>query len=237
MFSKFKSYFIGLWELFFPAHCLGCSNPITNNLSPLCVYCRHQLPLTRFESQTRHPMDQLFYGRVPIESSIALCYFKKGGIVQQLVHHLKYRGQQQIARFFGEWLGALMVESKNFQTIQAVVPVPLHKKRFRKRGYNQVAWFGKAIALQLGIPYYENILVRHKNTQTLVLKNRQQRWETLLNAFKIAEKNTLKNKHILLVDDVLTTGATLEACAEKLRELEGVRVSIATMVFAQQILP
>ena len=237
MLYKLKSYYLGLWELFFPIHCLGCENPISQNHSPLCVYCRHQLPLTRFYLQSNHPMDRVFYGRIPVESSIALCYFKKGGIVQQLIHNLKYRGQQQVGHFFGQWLGDEMIKSKKFDTIEGVIPVPLHPKRLRKRGYNQVSRFGKAIANQFNVPFYEAILVRQKNTQTLVQKNRQERWKALLNAFTVEQKKSIENKHLLLVDDVLTSGATLEACAEKLLEVKGVRISIATMVFAQQILP
>jgi ComF family protein len=237
MLFKLKSYYAGLWELFFPINCLGCGNQVSQNHSLLCVYCRHQLPLTRFDLQSNHPMDRVFYGRIQIEASIALCYFKKGGIVQQLIHNLKYRGQQQVGHFFGEWLGNQMLASKKFDTIEGVVPVPLHPKRLRKRGYNQVSRFGKAIANLFNIPFYETILIRQKHTQTLVQKNRQERWKTLLNAFSIEQENAIENKHLLLVDDVLTTGATLEACAEKLQEIKGVQISIATMVFAQQILP
>ncbi|MDG1760635.1 MAG: phosphoribosyltransferase family protein [Flavobacteriaceae bacterium] len=130
-----------------------------------------------------------------------------------------------------------MLASKKFDTIEGVVPVPLHPKRLRKRGYNQVSRFGKAIASLFNVPFYETILIRQKHTQTLVQKNRQERWKTLLNAFSIEQENAIENKHLLLVDDVLTTGATLEACAEKLQEIKGVRISITTMVFAQQILP
>lgn len=150
-------------------------------------------------------------------------------MVQELIHNLKYRGHKEIGIFLGEWLGAELSEITTFQEIDTVVPVPLHKKKLRSRGFNQVEGFGKELAKSLNAEYVNNVLLKVTASKTQTLKKRLSRWGSIEESFIVKNPEVLNNKHILLVDDLITTGATLEACALKLQEIEGIKISIATM--------
>ena len=207
---------------------MGCSGQLGDNEETICTTCRHELPLTNFHFSDSKMFKNRLYGRVQLQDATALVHFAKKGIVQQLIHNLKYRGHEEIGSFFGKWLGAELKEIAAYQDIEAVVPVPLHKRKLRKRGYNQVTLFGKEIATALGVPFYDTVLVKVHNTKTQVFKDRLRR--TDVNAvFKVVDFETLKGKHVLLVDDIITTGATIESCANVLFEIEGLRLSVATM--------
>ena len=174
----------------------------------------------------------MFYGRVPIKQATALLWFKKKSIVQQLLHNLKYKSHEDIGLFLGEWLGEELSEKKTYQSIEVVVPVPLHKLRQRKRGYNQVHTFAKAIADKLQVECNTSVLQKTKATETQVFKDRLKRWNDDNTIFSVSNTNDFKGKHILLVDDVITTGATIEACANALLKIEGIKISVATMAIA-----
>jgi ComF family protein len=176
-------------------------------------------------------MKRVFYGRVPVENATALLRFQKKGITQRLLHDLKYRGQQEIGRFLGEWLGAELAESEHFKKIDLVIPVPMHKKKLRKRGFNQVTGFGKQIAKALGAEYREDILLKITKTRSQVLKKRLTRFQSE-QIFSLEQAEHLYGKHILLVDDIVTTGATLENCAAQLMNKTNARLSLATMAIA-----
>ena len=173
----------------------------------------------------------MFYGRIKIENAAALLLFEKKGMVQQLIHNLKYKGHEEIGEFFGKWLGRDLSGSGDYSEISAVVPVPLHKSRLKERGYNQVERFGKAIALELGVPYINNVLVKKTASRTQTLQRRFARWGTIDATFMIENPAKLERAHVLLVDDLVTTGATLEACAAKILTIPGTKVSIATIAF------
>jgi ComF family protein len=156
-------------------------------------------------------------------------HFSKKGIVQQLMHNLKYRGHQDVGLFLGKWLGEELKVIEAYKTIDVVIPVPLHRSKLRKRGYNQVTKFGQEIAKALDVEF--NTVVLHKSmaTKTQVFKDRLLRTSGNNATFSIVENQTLKGKHILLVDDIVTTGATIESCANALLSIEGVKISVATM--------
>ncbi|MGB0789277.1 MAG: ComF family protein, partial [Marinirhabdus sp.] len=176
-------------------------------------------------------MANIFYGRFPIEHATALFRFQKKGISQKLLHQLKYRKQEKISGYLGEWLGEEIAGTPYFKNVDMVVPVPLHKQRQRKRGYNQVAGFGKAIAQKLGVPYRDDLLLKVIKSKSQVFKQRFTRFEG--NAvFTVTNPGALERKHILLVDDIVTTGATLEKCAEKLLHGTGAKLSACTMAMA-----
>ncbi len=177
-------------------------------------------------------MLQSFYGRVLLENATALVHYKKNGIVQHLLHQLKYKGQQEVGVILGNILGNDLKNEPSYQTITHVIPVPLHKKRLKERGYNQVATFGKQLALQLNATYADTILIKINNTKTQAFKNRAERWTTIQDSFEIKNAELLTDAHILLVDDVITTGATLEACANALKKIPNIKISIATMSIA-----
>ena len=190
------------------------------------------MPLTKYHLDPKNEAVKKFYGKIEIEHASAFLYFNKKGIVQELIHNLKYKGQEEI----GTVIGNLYVEDLkdlNLKTpFDSVIPVPLHKKKFRERGYNQVTTFGKALAEGLHIPYNDSVLYRKKYSKTQSKKNLLGRSENIANIFDVIYSEENQNKHFLLVDDVLTTGATLEACSRALLKIPGAKISIICMAMA-----
>jgi ComF family protein len=220
-----------LINVFFPKVCFGCLNILSDNEHLICTSCRHDLPLTNYHFNNIDSLKKIFYGRVHIENATALLLFEKKGIVQQLLHQLKYKGQENIGTFLGKWLGHELAAIDDYKTIDVVIPVPLHKRKQRKRGFNQVAKFGIEIAEALGVVYRDNVLIKITNTETQVFKNRMARWQQNTTTFTLKNSALIANKHILLVDDIITTGATLESCINVLNLAENIKVSVASMAF------
>ena len=215
--------------MFFPEVCRACGNHLSDNELQICTNCRHQLPLTNFHSDKENAVHKMLYGRVPLEHATALLHFSKKGIVQQLMHNLKYRGHESIGQFLGEWLGIELQTETGYSEVDIVIPVPLHKSKLRKRGYNQVDLFGRALATSLDAEYNPAVLIKSVNSKTQVFKNRLNRNFKATNDFEIVNGSSLEHKHILLVDDIITTGATVESCASQLLMIEGLKLSLATM--------
>ena len=220
---------INLLNLFFPKVCLGCNTYLVDNESYICTNCRHELPLTNFHLDNNDALVNVFYGRVKLEHATALMHFSKKGIVQQLMHNLKYRGHQEVGLFLGEWLGEELKTIGAYQQIDVVVPVPLHSSKLRQRGYNQVTKFGEELAKALEIEFNSKVLQKTMATKTQVFKGRILRTSGSNATFNLSENQTLKGKHILLVDDIITTGATIESCVNALLTIEGVKISVAAM--------
>ena len=218
-----------LLNLFFPQVCSACSNHLSDNELQICTSCRHSLPLTNFHDDHDNAVHKMLYGRVKLEQATALLHFSKKGIVQQLMHNLKYRGHEDIGQLLGEWLGDELRLLDEYSSIDVVVPVPLHKAKLKSRGFNQVDKFGIALAKALNADYNPLILIKTTNTKTQVFKDRLKRNSNDNTNFKIVNGDQLKNKHILIVDHIITTGATIEDCANTLLEINGIRLSLATM--------
>ncbi|WP_026836695.1 ComF family protein [Gillisia sp. JM1] len=223
--------FQDLINLFYPNICQICDAELYKNQNILCTNCVNELPITNFHLDNENPVKKVFYGRVPIENATSLLVFKKKSNVQKLIHRLKYRGHQEIGSYLGAWTGAELAKTNSYEGIDLVIPVPLHKKKLRSRGFNQVEEFGKEIAAALNIDYVDDVLLKTSFSKTQTLKTRLARWGNIEESFVLFNSEKIKNKHILLVDDLITTGATLEACAEILLEGENVKISIATMAF------
>jgi len=221
-----------LLNLFFPVVCEACNNVLGDNEVVICTSCRHQLPVTNFHFNDPESVKKIVYGRVRLENATSLLHFSKKGIVQQILHNLKYRGHEQIGGFLGKWLGSELSTIDAYNAIDIVVPVPLYKTKLRKRGYNQVAKFGIEIAKALNAEYNDSVLVKTKSTKTQVFKGRLTRWNDDGALFSITEVESLKGKQILLVDDIITTGATVEACATVLSKIDNIKLSLATMAIA-----
>ena len=221
-----------LVNLFFPKICYACLNLLEDNQDTICLHCRHDLPVTNFHFNNDDTVLKVFYGRVKVEYATALFRFEKKSSVQQLIHGLKYKGYEKVGYVLGDWLGGELKAIEDYKDVDLVIPVPLHKNKLKKRGYNQVSKFGQQIAESLGVPYVDNVLLKITNTKSQVSKKRFARWNESDEFFTLQNKGIIENKHILLVDDIITTGATLEACVNILNQAKDIKVSIAVMAIA-----
>jgi len=227
--------FDDLLQTLFPNYCLGCKSAVPKK-TILCLHCLSELPKTNSHLSNSNPLVKLLQQLAPISYATSLFYFEQQGLVQQLIHQLKYMNREQLGNFFGTQLGKKLVGS-SFSSCDLVVPIPLHKRRQRQRGYNQVSKFGQQLAKQLQIEYVPQNLIRHKATKTLVRLNTHQRAAQIKNVFSVVDLSVFTGKHLLLVDDVVTTGTTLSEAANCLLQIEDVRVSVATIAFAKSPLP
>ena len=222
-----------LLNLFFPKVCFGCRTHLSDNEIYVCTSCRHELPVTNFHFENNDALKKILYGRVTVEHGTALLHFSKKGIVQELLHNLKYRRQESIGIFLGQWLGSELQEIRDYNTIDIIVPVPLHQSKLRKRGYNQVSKFAQEVALALNVEYNDKVLKKVFSSKTQVFKSRLKRWSDADTMFSLSPDKSLEGKHILLVDDIITTGATIEACANELLKIDNIKLSVATMAIAE----
>ncbi len=224
--------FQSLINLFFPKVCSGCSTLLLGTENMICTTCRHDAPLTHHHLNPENDAYKKFYGRVLIQHASALFYFHKKGIVQELIHNLKYKDHEELGPLIGEWYAADLKTVVALQDVDQIIPVPLHPKKFKERGYNQVCGFGKALAEQLDIAYNDKVLIRKVYSKTQSKKNLLGRSELNETIFDVVFSEKEHNKHFLLVDDVLTTGATLEACSRALLKIPGAKISIVCMAMA-----
>ena len=221
-----------LINLFFPKSCAGCHAFLLTDEMVICTKCRHEIPLTNHHKIEQNEVVQKFYGRIPLEFGASLFYFHKKGIVQEMMHKLKYKGQEEIGETIGNWYAEELKNSYQIKSIDYIIPVPLHKKRLRERGYNQVAGFGKALSDNLSIPYDDTILQRKLYTKTQTKKNLLGRIDVIDNVFDVSFSENHHGKHFLLIDDVITTGSTLEACSRALLKIPDTKISIVCMAMS-----
>ena len=224
--------FKNIINLFFPPVCAGCHSFLLSNENVICTLCRHNIPLTNHHLNPQNESFTKFYGRIPVEHSSALLYFHKKGIVQELIHNLKYKGQEEIGTVLGEWYADDLKNSEILQSVDEIIPVPLHRKKLRERGYNQVTNFGLALSKNLNIPYKPSLLVRNIYSKTQSKKTLLSRSDGIDTIFDVVFTEKDHNKHFLLIDDVITTGSTLEACSHALLKIPGAKISIVCMAMA-----
>lgn len=227
-----KEFSADLFGLFFPNLCLGCGQPLIKGEEVICSICHFHFPKTYFHNDPDNPLNRAFWGRVSLEAVAAYLYFQKGSTVQHLLHQLKYKGRQEIAHRIGKWYGTELRQADIFRETDLVIPVPLHPRKFRKRGYNQSQVFAEGLTAVMTAKPENRCLFRKEDSSTQTRKARYSRWENVENIFAVKNPEKIKDRHILLVDDVITTGATLEACAQALLEVPGVKVSVATIAYA-----
>jgi len=220
-------------NLFFPKACAGCNSFLLSDEKVICTSCRHELPLTNHHKIKNNEVFNKFYGRIDVKFVSALFYFHKKGIVQEMIHKLKYKGHQEIGEAIGNWYAEELKFIEELKDVDYIIPIPLHKKRLKQRGYNQVTTFGKSLSKSLNISYNETILVRNIYTKTQTKKTFLGRSEVVESVFGVQFDERHHNKHFLLIDDVITTGSTLEACSRELLKIPDSKVSIVCMAMTQ----
>ena len=222
-----------LFNLFYPDTCVCCDQYLLDQEKIICIECRLDLPFIETGNSTYNPLLETLKGKVIIEEGTSFLYYHPEGKVKKLIHQLKYKNNQKVGIFLGEWLGQKLLETKAYNSIDYIIPVPLHKDKLRLRGYNQLTKFGETLSSILNIKYLEGVLIRNTMAKTQTLKKRLDRFKSLVNNFSLINANLLKNKHVLLIDDVVTTGATLEACCKELLKIEGMKISIVTIALTE----
>lgn len=227
------SYLHDFIALFFPQLCGACGRNLYSGENELCKSCLYKLPYTQFHEDAANPVARQFWGRIPLVQASAYLHFHKGGRVQQLMHQLKYRNRQALAELLGELYGNQLRLSEQFIKPDVLIPVPLHPKKMKKRGYNQSECIARGMARALELELDVRSLKRDIATATQTKKSRFVRYENMEGAFKLSEPEALQQRHVLLVDDVITTGATLEACANCLLQVPDLKVSIAALAYAE----
>jgi len=223
--------FCNFTHLFFPHICEGCGTDILNNDAMLCAACHEQLPETSFIENTGNLTEQKFYGQLNVQAAGAAYYFTKDGMLQHLIKQLKYHGNKEIGFYLGRQLGNYLAHTNRFNDADLIIPLPLNPRKEKKRGYNQSAVIAEGIAGIWSKPVDTTIVERRIFTETQTHKDRISRWQSMRNVFAVTDSEAIAHKNILLVDDIITTGATLEACGEKILEVPGTKLFIAAVAF------
>lgn len=222
-----------LLKLIFPNLCVGCNELLLLNEEIICSSCRHDLPLTNHHLNLNNDTTKKFYGIVNLEFAASMLFFHKKGVVQKLIHHLKYKGREEIGEMLGKWYSNDLKDIELIKSVDYIIPVPLHTKRLKERGYNQVDSFCKALSDSNNIPFNDKLLIRTKYNKTQTKKSKNERQESVKNIFDVNYNENDCGKHFLLIDDVITSGATLELCAKALLKIPNSKISIITIAYTQ----
>ncbi len=221
-----------LRHLFYPHICVGCGSDLLREDYHLCHECIANLPITGFAMHANNPVEKIFWGRLPLAAATSEMYFSKGSMLQNIIHEFKYRGNKKIGKDCGRRLGASLKNSVRFNDVDGIVALPLFAKKEQQRGFNQAMILCEGIVEVFKVPIIMKNVQRIYATETQTRKRRVQRWQNVSDSFIVANPESLKDKHVLLVDDVITTGATIEACGREILKVPGVRLSIASFAFA-----
>ncbi len=225
--------FSSIIDIFFPKTCLSCGNILIEKDTQICHHCISSLPFTYFDFDKNNKMYKELSANVNIEAASSLLYFTKQNNVQEIMHQLKYKNHQELGEFFGNLIADDLLKKSSSHNLDIIIPIPLHPKKFKKRGYNQLTFFGKTISKKLGVEYNENILIKTVNNQSQTKKNAVERRKNVADIFDLSNVDKIKSKHILLIDDVMTTGATLESAIQELLKVDNVKVSVITIAVVE----
>jgi ComF family protein len=213
---------------------VSCGNSLFKHEEQVCNYCYLNLPKTNFHKQQRNPVDALFYGRTPLLLASSFYLFQKKGSIQKILHAIKYKHNKDLAVLVGKWYAEDLKENSIISKADFIIPVPLHIKKIKIRGYNQSEEFARGLAEGLEVPLKTSVLQRTEFTDTQTKKSKYERWENVEDVFELATPEIFKYKHIVLVDDVITTGATIEACCQLLQQIEGIQISVLSIAYADK---
>ncbi len=230
--SFLKTWFLSFVHLFFPRQCAVCGNALQEGEEGICMKCNMDMPRTNYHLHQENPIERLFWGKIPLERATSYFFYHKGSDFCNILHQLKYGGRKDIGDVMGRFMAAELISTGFFRGIDKIVPVPLHPRKQKLRGYNQSECLAHGISVVTGIPVDFSSVVRKKHTDTQTRKSVYERWENVDGIFTLCEAETFKGKHILIVDDVLTTGSTTTACADAFKGVEGLRISILTLAVA-----
>lgn len=220
-----------LFHLFYPHNCIGCGSDVIRPENFLCLECIDVLPYTDFAMHQNNPVEKKFWGRIALSSAMSELYFSKGSIVQNMIHDFKYRGNKKAGHYFGQLMGKSLLKSSRFN-VDVIVPLPLFEKKEKMRGFNQAEVLCNGISEIIGKPVINNCVTRKVATDTQTKKQRIERWKNVDGIFSIKSSEKLEGKKVLLVDDVITTGATIDACGTEILKIKGVTLYVASLAYA-----
>jgi ComF family protein len=218
-------------RLLFPHYCAGCGNDLNDRNAVICYHCQLALPVTNFFLLDNNPVERSFYGRLHLQAAAAAYYFTKDSLMQQLIAELKYKQNTSVGFYLGRMMGYQLMNSERFASIDGIIPMPLHPKKLRSRGYNQASIIANGIQSVWNKPIYENVISRTIFSISQTSQDRIHRWENMDGIFALKNASKILQKHLLLVDDVTTTGASIEALGSVLETLDGVKLSVATAAY------
>ncbi len=228
MLKKWKNLLNPLLDLLYPELCISCDEEYPLDGIPFCLNCYAELPFTTLHDERDNIVEKFFWGRVEIEKGTALFYFQKGEVVQEMLHRLKYKNEKSIGTYLGQYYGEILKESSFLKDIDLIISVPIHPKKLKKRGYNQSALITEGISTVNEIPWSDNAIIKATETSSQTDKSREERLSNLLQTFEMKDPEYLKGKHVLILDDILTTGATLEAMCNLLKKVTD-KISVAVV--------
>lgn len=228
-----RDWFDSFLSLFFPRCCLICGDVLAKGEECLCARCNIDLPRTDYHKIKDNPVEQLFWGKIPLERATSYFFYRRGGDTRNILYSLKYNGRKEVGEVMGRYMAAELLSSGFFKGIDLIVPVPLHRKKHKLRGYNQSEWLSYGVSAITAIPVCTSGIMRKKNTETQTHKSVLQRWENVDGIFQVTSPEFFTGKHILIIDDVLTTGATTVAFASSFEKVDGIRISILTLAVAE----
>lgn len=229
-----KTFLTDVCDFLFPRACCICGNSLLHDEKYCCTSCLMALPRTNLHLIEDNEIEKNFWGKINIKRATSFLYYSKGGDVRQLLYELKYHGNKYIGEFLGRVMASELIDSGFFDGIDCIIPVPLHKKKLHKRGYNQSEWLCKGISQVTSIPIRKDIIRRVSQTETQTHKGMYERWSNVNQAFQGEDVSSLNNLHILIVDDVLTTGATIVSCCDSFKDIKSIQISVLTLAIATE---